>query len=234
MNCSAGKPRIPWLLMAGCVISCAVFFYVARILQWDYTAKSWVKMSLFIGFPIIYWLTSGRLRRQDIVRRVFPARPPWRRLLILAGAGVLILILLNLLVEPICAFFKISSVMDEIKTRTHTNQEQMMKAMIYIPLVNALGEELFFRGFCFLELKDRGYPVLAYFFSGILFALYHLAIFQNWFSPFLLVLCLSALAGAGMILDRFIDRDRHVLGVWLLHGLVNVAILSISWRFIAS
>lgn len=219
------------LPMAGAILACGVFYYAARILQLDYTTKAVIKMSLFLGLPLLYWLGWRRLSWRDIWRFVIPGRLPWRRLLLALTGGVLVILLVNLLIDPICRLFGVAAIFDEIKTRTDTGRQEMIKLIIYIPLVNAFGEELFFRGFCFLELRSQGLPRLAYLFSGILFALYHLVIFRNWFSPAILVLCLSGLFVAGLLLDRLASRDQSILEAWLLHGLVNVAIVSISLRF---
>lgn len=220
------------LPIAGGILACGVFYYAARILQLDYTSKAWIKMGLFLGLPLLYWLGWRRLTWRQIWRFVVPGRLPWRRLLLALAGGILAILLVNLLIDPICRLFGISAILDEIKARTHTGRQEMIQLMIYIPLVNAFGEELFFRAFCFLELRSQGLPRLAYPFSGILFSLYHLAIFRNWFSPAILLLCLAGLFAAGLLLDRLASRDQSILDAWLLHGLVNVAIVSVGLRFL--
>ena len=219
------------LPIAGAILACCLFYYAARILQLDYTTKAWIKMGLFLSLPLLYWLGWRRLSWRQIWRFVVPGRLPWRRLLLALAGGILAILLVNLLIDPICRLFGISAILDEIKARTHTGRQEMIKLMIYIPLVNAFGEELFFRAFCFLELRSQGLPRLAYLFSGILFSLYHLAIFRNWFSPAILFLCLAGLFAAGLLLDRLASRDQSILDAWLLHGLVNVAIVSVGLRF---
>ncbi len=218
-------------LMITGICACAVYFWVARILQLDYQTKSLIKMLLFLGLPFASWIVLRNKPWREIVQWLLPRRDQYRRLARAIIAGILIIVAANLLIDPLCRIFGISGIIDEIQTRTHTTRRQLLLALLYIPLVNALAEELFFRGFCFLELADRGYRKLAFVFSAALFSFYHLSIFQNWFSPATLALALGSLFLCGLLLNRIVHRDRHIVGAWLLHGLVNIAIISISLKF---
>lgn len=218
------------LALAG-LLACLAYFGVARILQLNYTAKSLIKLALFLGLPLLYWFAWLRLSWREVINKVVPRKDQWPRLLLALAAGTAIIVAANLLVVPLCRLFGIESVVQEIRSRTHTTRKTLMLALFYIPLVNALAEELFFRSFCFLGLADLGFRRLALLFSAVLFSLYHLSIFQNWFSPAVLLLSLGGLFICGLLLNRIVLRDRHILGVWLLHGLVNVAIIAISLPF---
>lgn len=219
-----------WIILAGSG-ACLLYFWVARILQLNYTAKSLIKLLLFLGLPVLYWIRTGRFSRREVISLIFPRREQLPRLLGSVAVGVLAIAVANLLAVPLCRMFGIESVIGEIRTRTHTGSQQLQLALIYIPLVNALAEELFFRGFIVSELAGLGYDRLALCFPAALFALYHLAIFQNWFNPGIMALTLGGLFLCGLLLGRIVRRDRNILGVWMLHGLVNVAIISISLQF---
>jgi len=110
-------------------------------------------------------------------------------------------------------------------------RERIWPTLVYIPLVNAMAEEFFFRGFAGLDLIDTGKPRLALVYQAGLFALYHLAIFQSWFSPAILALSLGGLFIGGLFLGLLVRRSHNIASAWLLHGLVNVAIISISLKF---
>ncbi|HBP38022.1 MAG TPA: hypothetical protein DD640_04645 [Clostridiales bacterium] len=219
-----------WIILLSCC-ACLVFFWVARVIQPSYPVKATIRLLLFLGAPLVFWILRRRLSLGEILRRLLPRRNQLKQLGLILIAGAALILLANWLVDPLCRLFGVESIVAEISSRSQTNQERMIKAMIFIPLVNACGEELFFRFFCVLELDTLGYQRLALIFPAVLFSLYHLAIIRSWFSPALLILVLGGLFLSGLVLGLLVRRDRHICGVWLLHGLVNIAALSVSLRF---
>ena len=219
-----------WIILSSCG-ACLVFFWVARVIQPSYTVKAAVRLLLFLGVPLVFWTLRRRLSLGGILRHLLPRRNHLKQLGLILIAGSALILLANWLVDPLCRFFGVESIVAEISSRSQTTRERMIKAMIFIPLVNACGEELFFRFFCALELDTLGYRRLALIFPAALFSLYHLAIFRSWFGPGLLILVLGGLFLGGLILGLVVRRDRHICGVWLLHGLVNIAVLSVCLQF---
>ncbi len=94
-------------------------------------------------------------------------------------------------------------------------------AALYITFCNSLLEEFFFRGFAFLALYRLGYTRLAYGFSALAFALYHVSITSNWGTPGLIVLMVAGLTAAGLFFN-WLDRDGSVLPSWLVHVGANL------------
>ncbi len=219
------------------ILAVLAYILIARIWQPDYIIKAVAKAVLFVGFPILYLVLTDRKWPARLVALIWPAghqhqkRQLFLALLGLTGAGLGIILLLNWLIEPLTAYFRLADIAAEIKARTHTNRQAMQNLAFYIPIVNALIEEFFFRGFLYLDLAHRGWPRLAMWLSPPLFALYHLAIFRNWFAWPLLVLLLTGLGTGGWLLDRLTRRYDSLWPAWLLHALINVGILSVSLRF---
>ena len=218
------------ILSAAGFLAIALYFWVSRILRLEYTEKSAIKLILFFGLPLVCWLIWQKKNLSVVIKNLLPRRDQLPRLLIILAAGVVIIIAANLLIEPLCRFFGIESVIAEIKARTNTNRDKILMVSVYIPLVNALAEEFFFRSFYSLELTDLGFKRYGQIFPAALFAVYHLAIFQNWFSFGLTAFCLAALFLCGLLLNRIVNRDRHILGVYLLHAMLNIAILTVGYR----
>ena len=100
---------------------------------------------------------------------------------------------------------------------------------LYIILVNALLEEIFFRGFAFLALRQYAGERFAYVFSGIAFALYHVSIMDGWFHPIWFGLFVAGLAVAGILFD-WLDRQESIWNGWLVHASANLAINLIGMR----
>ena len=101
-------------------------------------------------------------------------------------------------------------------------------AALYITFGNSLLEELFFRGFAFLALYRSGYKKLAWTFSAIAFALYHVSIMDGWFHPALLVLLTSGLACAGLLFNALDAKSQTIWPGWLVHMGANLAINTIA------
>ena len=87
---------------------------------------------------------------------------------------------------------------------------------------NSLLEEFFFRGFAFLTLYRLGHVRLAYGFSALAFALYHLSIAGSWGAPVLVLLMVAGLTAAGLLFS-WLDRQGSILPAWLVHMGANLA-----------
>jgi len=101
----------------------------------------------------------------------------------------------------------------------------------YIVLINAFLEELFFRGFIFINTFNLGFKRFAYMFSSVLFALYHIAMMNSWFSPGIFLLCLVGLIAAGMLFNELARRCENILGGFFVHLGANLAINLIGMYF---
>ncbi len=226
---------LPALIVVTATAACVYYYYIARILCLPFVDKSMTKMSLFIGLPLIAWLVEAEFKPRAYLQMLFQLirvkRPTLLRQIWIVAGGLLLIVLSNLLIEPLSRLFGISSILDEIKSRTSGRPLQIARLMLYIPVINAFGEELFFRGFCYQTLHRLGLPRVAHFFSAGLFSLYHLAIFQTWFSLPLIIFCLINLFIAGLLLNSLVQRDGHIVGAWLAHALFNVATLTMVPHF---
>lgn len=110
-----------------------------------------------------------------------------------------------------------------------TTAETFPVVALYITLVNSLLEEIFFRGFAFLALRQHASARFAYLFSGIAFALYHVSILDGWFHPIWFGVFIAGLAAAGCLFN-FLDRRGSVWNSWLVHAAANLAINLIGMR----
>ncbi len=224
------QKKTAWII-ASSLAAVALYYLAAKGWCLNYNAKSTVKLVLFLGLPIIYTLAVRRSSWHELLARVLPTRRQLPRLGLTCVLGVALIVVVNLLAEPLCRLFGVASVIAEIQDRTRMTRERIWPTLVYIPLVNAMAEEFFFRGFAGLDLIDAGKPRLALVYQAGLFALYHLAIFQSWFSPAILALSLGGLFISGLFLGLLVRRSQNIASAWLLHGLVNVAIISISLKF---
>ena len=206
------------LLILICTIAVSV---VDGILMPGYAVKSAAKLILFGLVPILYARWAGiplkgllQMERRDL-----------RRILLLAAA-IFTLILGGYFV--LRGFVDFSGITESLTTNAGVSREIFPFVAIYIPLVNALLEEFFFRGFAFLTLRRFVSAKFAYGFSAVVFALYHVSILQGWFSPAIYALAMTGLAVGGLLFDWVDSRAESLLPSYLVHMSANLAINTVG------
>jgi membrane protease YdiL (CAAX protease family) len=100
----------------------------------------------------------------------------------------------------------------------------------YITFGNSFIEEYFFRGFIFLRLYENGSRKTAYIFSSLLFSLYHIMMFKDWFTLPIFLLAVTGLAGVGFLFDFMDIKYKNIYNSWISHILADSAIMLIGFR----
>ena len=88
-------------------------------------------------------------------------------------------------------------------------------------------EEFLFRNFAFIKLSEHISKKLAYAFSSIAFAVYHIAMIGAAFPPPLALLCVLGLALGGLLFDYVDDRSKSIYRSWVIHMFADIAIMTI-------
>ena len=196
------------------LIGCGIMAWVEGALRPVYPVKSALKIAVFLGCAGLYTLLSGDsmpfrvLRKAGAVRLAAPL-----------ALGVLVLLLVGYaLLSP---WLDLSAIPENLAAKEGITRETFPLAAAYITLCNSLLEEYFFRGFSFLTLYRMGYVRLAYLFSALAFALYHVSITSNWGSPVLILLMVAGLTVARLLFN-WLDREGSVLPSWLVHMGANL------------
>lgn len=188
-----------------------------------YWERAFIKALSFGCCMGLYLLLS----RDGELFRLFqkPDRASLKWSLPLAG-GVLVFLLGGYaLLSP---WLDLSAIPEQLRMSGIT-AENFPVVAVYITLVNSMLEELFFRGFAFLALKQHASERFAYLFSGLSFALYHVSILSGWFHPVWFVLFIAGLAAAGMLFD-LLDRRGSIWNGYLVHAAADLAIDLIGMR----
>ena len=100
---------------------------------------------------------------------------------------------------------------------------------IYISIMNSFLEEFFFRGFGFITLKKYVNIRFAYFFSPVLFAIYHVGMLVGMFHPAVLALLMFGLIVGGLIFNALNDKLGNIYPSWFVHMAANFAINTIGF-----
>ncbi len=199
------------------IISCVLYTFSQYSTFNGYWMTSLVKLILFLGVPLIYF--SRRRETLSLVMRMGNKKA----LKIPAVLGILCAVFI------LVGYTLLFSMFDQEQILSGLHAQKITKTVypfvfLHIVLVNSFLEEFFFRGFLFRNLYLFGKKVYAYLFSSVLFALYHIGIFGNWFSPVMVVFCIVGLVIAGLFFCEVDRRCDNIYGGWLIHLGANVGI----------
>ena len=206
------------LLILLCTAAVSV---VDGILMPGYAVKSAAKILLFALVPALYAKHAG-----ISLRGLFRMKKQELRQAVTLGIAVFTLILGGYFLLRNVADF--SGITESLTTNAGVSREVFPIVAIYIPLVNALLEEFFFRSFAFLTLCHFFPAKGVYLFSSAVFALYHVSILQGWFSPALYALAMTGLVVGGLLFNRLDSRTESLLPSYFVHMSVNLAINTVG------
>ncbi len=211
-----------FLLMGLVLAGCGVMAWVEAILRPAYPIKSVLKWALFLGC-ITIWMALAR----NGTPCQFLRRPTRNALLPAIGLSAAAFFLILGGYALLSFRLDLSAITGNLGAKEGITARTFPLAALYISFGNSFLEELFFRGFAFLTLRETGGRGLAYGFSALIFALYHICIMDGWFSGPLFFLLTAALAPAGLLFN-FLDRDGTLWPAWLVHMAANLAINTIG------
>lgn len=214
------------LYMILSILLCSVgMCLIDAIVKPPYFVKSIVKMILFFMVPFLYFLVN----RDELgeVRKLFclKGKELWKAL----GLGLLVYCFIffgYLLLRPI---FDFSGIVGKLTADTGVSAENFIFVSLYVSLVNSFLEEIFFRGFGFLMLRRVAPKSFAFFFSALLFALYHAGMTAGYFHIGIFLLTLFALFVAGMMFNFLNAKSETIYPSWLAHMFANFAINTVGF-----
>ena len=207
------------------VLLCTVLMSVVDgIIQPGYAVKSAVKIVLFLLLPQIYFWWN-REERQYIKQIFHPDRQGLKRAAVL-GAGVYTVIVGGYFL--LRGMIDFSGIVGQLTEDAGVHAGNFLFVALYISLMNSLLEEFFFRGYAFLTLKRLTSRRLAYLFSSILFAAYHLGMTAGWFAPGVWLLSMAGLFVGGCIFNCLNEKSGNLYASWLVHLCANVAINTVG------
>lgn len=206
--------------------ACVLLYIVEQVLAANYLVKTLAKIVLFGGIPWYYYRSLGRSTSGS-------SKVTLKSLRIgtLLGADAFGVILATYAVLQ--GLLDLPAIALELQQKSQITPSNFLLVGLYITFGNSFLEELFFRGFIFRALHGLGQARLAYWYSSLLFGLYHIAIFQTWFSPWLIGLALLGLASIGLIFNWINAQANHLYNSWLAHILADAAIILIGLRMFA-
>lgn len=211
------------------LLACAALYYVEQGIEVEvnYAVKTVIKLLMFLIIPAIYFNLA---RDRNIYISSASRIKEKKRLSIGLFSGLLFFAVLIITYYLLQSFIDFKPIITELETKRMITPLNFIFVGIYITLCNSFIEEFFFRGFVFLGIYKTGKPVTAYLYSSILFSLYHIMIFRNWFSMPLFLLAVFGLFVVGILFNWMDTKSKNFINSWIAHILADAAIILIGLK----
>ncbi len=208
-------------------LACLLMFVIEKFMMPSFFVKSLLRIIIFSGTIFLYSVTAKdrfelfrfkNIKKKEVIR--------------VLGLAVLVYLLILVGFFLIKDFIDLNQIKQNLLTKEKITPQNFLFVSIYISLINSFLEEMFFRGFIFAKSIKFNQRKLGYYFSSILFSLYHVSIMDSWFSPILLVLLICGLFVVGVFFNYLLEKTKSFLSPWLIHSFANLAINTIGFRML--
>ncbi len=211
-----------YIIMIIVLVNCFVMGFIDAIITPDYFVKSLCKIILFSSVTFIYFYLS---KNKDILKLFKVNKKDFKTPVIL---GITLMILTIFIYFIASNFVDLETLKISLQESYGNSLLYFLIVIIYITVINSFLEELFFRGFAFQTLKKHTNLQIAFVFSSLTFALYHVAFMINWFTfQFFILLVISLFLG-GLFFNFISHKCNNIYSSWIIHAFVNLSINSIG------
>ena len=199
--------------------------FVDAFIHPDYFVKILIKIVFFLALPILFFIKN----KDDFkdFKKLFVFKKKGILSSFLLGIGVYAIILIGYFVSR--SFVDFSKVTSNLTSGMGITANNFVYVSLYISLMNSFLEEFFFRGFGFITLKKYTSRKVAYLFSPILFAIYHVGMLVGMFHIAVIFLLLAGLIVGGCIFNYLNEKNENIYSSWFVHMFANFAINTIGF-----
>ena len=142
--------------------------------------------------------------------------------------GFAIIIILQVTYMVLVNIVDLTSLIDTFSNTYKLDIYGFALAALYTIFINCFIEEYLFRGHIFLGLLKYTNRKKAYIISGLFFSLYHLTIFDGWFSLWVTGLMLFGLFIGGLIFNYFADKNKNILIPYIIHMMADIGVVIVG------
>lgn len=211
-------------VIASTVLCALAMAFVDGVIQPPYALKSFLKVLLFLIVPLGYF---SLFRAWDSLKALFLLKKRELAVALALGIGAFVVITGGYML--VSKFFSLEEAIWQMTAEGGVNPGNFLYVSFYIALVNSMLEEFFFRGYAFLNLKSLTSRPFAYFFSAVLFAIYHLGMVSGNGNVLIWGGALILLTASGLILNALNEHSGSILTSWLLHMCANLGINAVGF-----
>lgn len=213
-----------YIIIIGIII-CALFYTIEQFLEVSYLFTTIWKVILFGVIPYGLYYFFNKVSSFKLIK-VNRNDNSIKTGLLLGGLVLAIIWGTYFIVK---SYIDLDLIANELMGSNLITPKNYPFVALYITFGNSFLEEFFFRGFIFLQLHALGYKKVAYIFSALLFAIYHVAIFKTWFSLWLILLAVIGLFIGGIIFNYIDYKSKSIINSWLVHICADIAIIVIGF-----
>lgn len=208
------------------IIVILLLYISDQIMLFNYNLKIIIKLVLFAVFPILYIIFT----KNNFILTSIRNKRTSKNVHLSTILGIIIFLFIIISYFFVIKLIDIETLKTDFVMKYKINENNIFLYGLYLVLINSLLEEFFFRGYIFLNLKSMGLNKFSYIISSLLFAVYHLANFQNWFKLSLFIIVFTGLFIGGTIFNYLDDKQNTFLNSWFVHICADSAIVLIGLK----
>jgi membrane protease YdiL (CAAX protease family) len=211
------------------LIACGILYYIEQYVGVSYAYKASLKVLLFLLIP---WFGIRKLEDTSTKVLLGLDHMKWRDIklgVVVGGLAFVSLVGLAFIFVPMIDFV---SMREELANKLHVTKTTFVFVGLYITFINSLLEEVFFRGVLLMSYLKKGQRIFGICFSAILFGIYHMAMFQTWFPPVLVALCVVGLILVGVGFNLINMKTKTFVNSWIIHIIADSAIMLIGYKML--
>jgi len=224
MNNRSMTGKRTYILLSVFLFSLFVTF-IDAVVHPPYFSKIPIKILFFLALPMLFF--AFWREEWSEFKALFRFKKKGLLISLLLGIAIFGVILGGYFVTR--GFIDFSGVTSSLTEGMGITADNFIWVAIYISIMNSFLEEFFFRGFGFITLKKYVNVRFAYFFSPVLFAVYHVGMLVGMFHPAVLALLMFGLIVGGLIFNAQNDKLGNIYPSWFVHMAANFAINTIGF-----
>jgi membrane protease YdiL (CAAX protease family) len=202
----------------------SILYVIDQWLEVSYLIKSSIKIIMLFSIIAFYnWNFKINIIKTSI--KNFRTQ---KRLKSLKYIGLILIVLIPIIYIFIRPNIDEAKILFDFENKYGITKDNFFFYGVYLSLINAMFEELFFRGFIFLELSKITKRSYSYFFSASAFAIYHLANINGWFNPYILGFTLFGLLIGGVLFNYLDEKNQTFLNSYFVHFCADVGIVIVG------
>lgn len=200
---------------------CLFLAIIEHAFDINYLIKTSSKILLFLSIIFLTSYIFKNFKIKDILSLKNITKKEWIHIMIL-GIGSASIVLISFLVfKP---FIDISMIEKDLVERLGITSTLFIFVGLYVSFGNSFLEEIFFRGFIYFNLPKK----LAYIYSPLLFASYHIPMIMFWFEPIFVILCFIGLWVIGFVFHKVNEKNHTIWSSWIIHICADIMIILIG------
>lgn len=206
-------------------LNCILMAFIDGVFSANYMQKSIFKLIIFMLLPLF---CLRKHNNSHEIKKIFKINKDSHSILKSLALGLGVYIFIIGAYFTIGNFFDFSQITSSLENGIGVNRSNFIFVALYISFINSLLEEFFFRGYAFIYLKKYTTKKVAYIFSSLAFAIYHVAMMITWFDFILISLLIFSLFVGGIIFDFLDEKSGTIYNSWFVHMFANFAINTIG------